>query len=146
MIINVFRVRLGLRFQKVRFKITILKCAIWKKWFLKTQLSVWQNRSLAFKIESLPLKFCVFKKSPSYLRFEKADFLCFQIQFLKKQFPNDLCSAIRFKIVLIVYEIAIPNAPLVGREGTIYTRGDFFSILMEIFMWYKPETVRAIFF
>jgi hypothetical protein len=26
-----FRVRLGLRFQKVRFKITILKCAISKK-------------------------------------------------------------------------------------------------------------------
>jgi len=41
---------LGLQFQKVRFKIMILKCAIWKKWFLKTQLSVWQNRKLAFKI------------------------------------------------------------------------------------------------
>jgi hypothetical protein len=29
------------------------------------------------------------------------------------QFPNDLCSAILFKIVFIVYEIAIPNAPLI---------------------------------
>jgi len=86
----------------VRFKIKILKCAIWKKWFLKTQLSVRQNRSLAFKILNLPLKFCIFKKASSYLRFEKTEM----------QFPNDLCSTIWFKIALIVYEIAIPNAPL----------------------------------
>jgi hypothetical protein len=26
--------------------------------------------------------------------------------------PNDLCSAIWFKIAFIVYEIAIPNVPL----------------------------------
>jgi hypothetical protein len=47
------------------------------------QLSVWQNRSLAFKIINLPLKFCVFKKVQSYLRFEKADFLRFQIAIFK---------------------------------------------------------------
>jgi hypothetical protein len=47
------------------------------------QLSVWQNRSLAFKITNLPLKFCVFKKAQSYLRFEKADFLHFQIAIFK---------------------------------------------------------------
>jgi hypothetical protein len=84
-------------------------CDLKKKWFLKMQLSVWQNRSLAFKIANLPLKFCVFKKTPSYLRFEKAYFLRFQIAIFKTQFPNDLCSAIWFKIALIVYEIVIPN-------------------------------------
>jgi len=82
------RIRLNLRFKKVRFKITILKCEIWKKWFLKTQLSVWQNRSLAFKISNLPLKFCVFKKTSSYMRFEKAYFLHFQIAIFKYAVPK----------------------------------------------------------
>jgi hypothetical protein len=59
-----------------------------KKRFLKTQLSVWQNRSLAFKIANLPLKFCVLKKAPSYLRFEKADFLRFQIAIFKNAVPK----------------------------------------------------------
>jgi hypothetical protein len=40
------------------------------------QLSVWQNRSLAFKILR-------FQKTPSYLRFEKVDFLYFQITIFK---------------------------------------------------------------
>jgi len=44
------RFRLGLRFQKVRFKNSDFKMCDLKKWFLKTQLSVWQNRSLIFKI------------------------------------------------------------------------------------------------
>jgi hypothetical protein len=36
----------------------------------------------------------------------------FQMAIFKKtQFPNDLFSAIWFKIALFVYEIAIPNAP-----------------------------------
>jgi len=48
-----------------------------KKIILKTLLSVWQNYRLAIKIANLPLKFYVFKKVPSYLRFEKADFLHF---------------------------------------------------------------------
>jgi hypothetical protein len=101
-----FRVRLGLRFQKVLFKITILKCAIWKKWFLKTQLSVWQNRSLAFKIANS-------KNHHLICNLKKQIFCVFKSQFLKTQFPNDLCSVIWFKIALIVYEIAISNAPLV---------------------------------
>jgi len=42
---------------------------------------------------------------------KKQIFCVFKSQFLKTQFPNDLCSAIWFKIALIVYEIAIPNAP-----------------------------------
>jgi hypothetical protein len=67
-----------------------------KKMIFKNPVSVWQNRSLAFKIANLPLKFCIFKKISSYLRFEKADFLCF---------------AIWFKIALIAYEIAVSNAP-----------------------------------
>jgi hypothetical protein len=33
------------------------------------------------------------------------------LQFLKTQFSNDLGSAIWFKIALLVYEIAILNAP-----------------------------------
>jgi len=66
----------------------ILKCAIWKKWFLKTQLSVWQNRSLTFKIANLTLKFCNFKKTQSYLRFENADFLLFQIAIFKNAVPK----------------------------------------------------------
>jgi hypothetical protein len=36
-----------------------------KKMIFKTQLRVWQNRSLAFKIANLPLKFCIFKKAQS---------------------------------------------------------------------------------
>jgi hypothetical protein len=52
------------------------------------QLSVWQNRSLTFKIVNLPLKFCVFKKESSYLRFEKADFLHFQIAIFKNAVPK----------------------------------------------------------
>jgi hypothetical protein len=46
---------------------------------------------------------------------KKHIFCVFKSQFLKTQFPNDLCSAIWFKIALIVYEIAIPNAPLFKR-------------------------------
>jgi hypothetical protein len=42
---------------------------------------------------------------------EKVNFLRFQIAIFKTQFPNNLCSAIWFKIALIVYEIAISNAP-----------------------------------
>jgi len=42
---------------------------------------------------------------------KKQIFYDFKSQFLKTQFPNDLCSAIWFKIALIIYEIAIPNAP-----------------------------------
>jgi hypothetical protein len=52
------------------------------------QLSVWQNRSLVFKIANLPLKFCVFKKTQSYLRFKKADFLRFQIVIFKNAVPK----------------------------------------------------------
>jgi len=52
------------------------------------QLSVWQNCSLVFKITNLPLKLCVFKKAPSYFRFEKADFLRFQIAILKNAVPK----------------------------------------------------------
>jgi hypothetical protein len=59
-----------------------------KKVILKTQLSVWQNCSLAFKIANLPLKLCVFKKASSYLRFEKADFLRFQIVIFKNAVPK----------------------------------------------------------
>jgi hypothetical protein len=51
------------------------------------------------------------KKKSSYLRFEKTDFLRFQIAIFKMQFPNDLYSGIRFEIALIVYEITILNAP-----------------------------------
>jgi hypothetical protein len=42
---------------------------------------------------------------------KKQIFCVFKSQFLKTQFSNDLCSVIWFKITLIVYEIAIPNAP-----------------------------------
>jgi hypothetical protein len=62
-----------------------------KKWFLKTQLSVWQNHSLTFKISNLPLKFCGLKKKPSYLRFEKVDFFFFAFSnrnFLKRGFQT----------------------------------------------------------
>jgi hypothetical protein len=38
-------------------------------------------------------------------------FYVFKAQFLKTQIPNDLYSAIWFKIALIVYEIAMLNAP-----------------------------------
>jgi hypothetical protein len=49
---------------------------------------------------------------------KKQIFCVFKSQFLKTQFPNDLCSAIWFKISLIVYEIAIPNTPLMrGKPG-----------------------------
>jgi len=43
------RIRLGLRFQKVRFKITILKCAI-EKLIFKNVVKRLQNRKLTFKI------------------------------------------------------------------------------------------------
>jgi len=39
-------------------------------------------------------------------------FYIFTSQFFKKQFSNDLCSAIWFKIALIVYKIVIPNTLL----------------------------------
>jgi hypothetical protein len=54
------------------------------------QLSVWQNRNLAFKIVNLPLKFCIFKKAPSYLRFENAENLHFQIAIPKRSMFCDL--------------------------------------------------------
>jgi len=75
-----------------------------KKWFLKIQLSVTQNRKLACKIPR-------FKKKSSYLLFEKADFYVFKSQFLKTQIPNDFCFVIWIKIVLIIYEIIILYAP-----------------------------------
>jgi len=37
-------------------------------------------------------------------------FCVFKLQFLKTQFPNDLYYVVWFKITLIVYKIAIPNA------------------------------------
>jgi len=74
------RVRLGLQFQKVWFKITILKRAIWKKWFLKTQLSVWKNRKLAFKI----LRF----QKNILTAIWKCRFLCFQIAIFKNAVPK----------------------------------------------------------
>jgi hypothetical protein len=43
--------------------------------------------------------------------FEKTDFMRFQITIFKNAVPNDLCFTIWFKIALIVYEIAILNAP-----------------------------------
>jgi hypothetical protein len=67
--------------KKVIFKNAVKRLA-------KSQLSVWQNRSLAFKIANLPLKICVFKKAPSYLRFKKANFLRFQIVIFKSTVPK----------------------------------------------------------
>jgi hypothetical protein len=54
---------------------------------------------------------------------KKQIFCVFKSQFLKMQFPNDLCSAIWFKIALIVYEIAIPNVPFIwsGKKLLFYT-------------------------
>jgi hypothetical protein len=43
---------------------------------------------------------------------KKQIFCVFKSQFLKTQFPNDLCYAIWFKIALTFSEIAISNAPL----------------------------------
>jgi len=43
---------------------------------------------------------------------KKQIFCIFKWQFLKTQFSNNLCSAIWFKISLIIYEIAIPNTIL----------------------------------
>jgi hypothetical protein len=52
------------------------------------------------------------KKHPiNYLRFEKQFFAFSNRNILKTQFPNDLFSAIRFKITFFIYEIAIPNTP-----------------------------------
>jgi len=45
------------------------------------------------------------------MRFEKADVLRFQIVIFKNAVPKRFMSAIWFKIVLIVYEIAISNTP-----------------------------------
>jgi hypothetical protein len=57
-----------------------------KKCFLVTQLNVWQNHSLTFKIANYHLKLCVFKKTLSYIRFEKTDFLHFQFTIFKNAF------------------------------------------------------------
>jgi hypothetical protein len=46
----------------------------------KSQFSI-ENHKLAFK-------FCVFKKAQSYLQFEKADFLHFQIAIFKNAVPK----------------------------------------------------------
>jgi hypothetical protein len=60
-----------------------------KKIFFKTQLSVWQDHSLTFKIRSQPLKLCVSKKHPIACDLKKP----FSV-FSNLQFPNDLFSAI----------------------------------------------------
>jgi hypothetical protein len=62
----------------------------------------------------------IFKNAVKYLTklhyltsdLERLIFYDFKSQFLKTQFPNDLCSAIWFKITFIIYKIAIPNALL----------------------------------
>jgi hypothetical protein len=58
-------------------------CNLKKLFFKITQLSVWQNRNLAFKIANHHLKLCVFKKTSFYLQFEKTDFLHFVIVIFK---------------------------------------------------------------
>jgi len=61
---------------------------------------------------------------------KKQIFCVFKSQFLKTQFPNELCSAIWFKIALIVYEIAIPNTPLVSEiRVVVYGRNILFVFL-----------------
>jgi hypothetical protein len=60
---------------------------------------------------------------------KKQIFCIFKSQYLKTQFPNDLCSAIWFKIALIDYEIAISNAPLILFSFGLY---NFDFILEEI--------------
>jgi hypothetical protein len=55
-----------------------------KTWFLKTQLSIWQNRSVTFKFTVYLLKFVNFQKVPTCLWFENVTFLHFQIAIFKK--------------------------------------------------------------
>jgi hypothetical protein len=56
------------------------------------QLSVWQNRSLVFKIAGLAFKILRFQKNTSLNH-----------NFLKTQFSNDSFSTIWFNIALFVY-------------------------------------------
>jgi hypothetical protein len=67
-----------------------------KKWFLKMQLSVWQNRSLTFLNHKLTFKILRFQKILSYMWFEKADFLHFQIAIFKNTVPKQfmLCDLV----------------------------------------------------
>jgi len=59
-----------------------------KKVIFKNAVKRLAKSQLAFKIANLPLKLCVFKKAQSYLRFEKADFLRFQIANFKNPVPK----------------------------------------------------------
>jgi hypothetical protein len=71
------------------------------------QLSVWQNRSLVFKILR-------FKKKINLPAICKRKFSAFSNRnFLKIPFLNNSFFAIWFKIALIIYEIAIPNTLLI---------------------------------
>jgi hypothetical protein len=48
------------------------------------------------------------------------------------QFLNDLCSAIWFKIALIVYEIIISNTPFYKRKKE---RRNILNLKLVCFMW-----------
>jgi hypothetical protein len=76
-----------------------------KKLFLKMQLNIWQNRSLAFKSLSFQ------KKHICICDLKNQIFYVFKLQFLKTQFLDDLRSAIWFKIVFIICKITILNVP-----------------------------------
>jgi hypothetical protein len=54
-----------------------------KKVIFKNVVKRLAKSQFSIKNHKLPLKFCVFKKTLSYLRFEKADFLRFQIAIFK---------------------------------------------------------------
>jgi hypothetical protein len=98
------RVRLGLRFQKVRFKNNDIKMYDLKKVIFKNAIKFFVKLQVNLKI----MRFL--KKKHHFACDLKKQFFTFSNHnFLKMQFSNDSFSVIWFKITLFTYEIAIPN-------------------------------------